>query len=374
MTLPRPLAVHAVTRGGVALGARLAAALGADLHAARAHAAVAPEGAQLFDLPMAPAVARAFPAYRGHLFVMATGAVVRLVAPLLGSKRTDPAVVCVDEAGTFAVSLLSGHAGGANELARAAARAIGATPVVTTASDVLGTLQVDLLGRGLGWTMEDPRGAATRASAAVVNGAPVLLVQEAGEPGFWPEGTPWPANVTRRPALGPDADRFEAVLLVTDRLVGGLAEALAERLVLYRPRSLVLGVGCDRGAPPELVARGVAELLHRHGLSLGAVGAVATVDLKADEAALLALASSLGVPLRSYAAAALDAVPGTENPSARVLRLVGTRGVCEPAALLASGAARLVVPKTVYREPGERRAMTLAVARVERRAEEGTHG
>lgn len=374
MTLPAPLAVHAVTRGGTALGARLAAALGADLHAPRAHADLAPPGARLFDLPMAAAVARAFPAYRGHLFVMAAGAVVRLVAPLLGSKRSDPAVVCVDEAGTFAVSLLSGHAGGANELARAAARALGATPVVTTASDALGTLRVDLLGRELGWTMEDPRGAATRASAAVVNGAPVLLVQEAGEPGFWPQGAAWPENVTRRASLGTDADRFEAVLLVTDRLVGELPPAVAERLVLFRPRSLVLGLGCDRGSPAALVARGVEGLLARHGLALGAVRALATVDLKADEPALVALASSLGVPLRTFAAAALDAVPGTVNPSARVLRLVGTRGVCEPAALLASGAPRLLVPKTVHREPGERRSMTLAVARVEHPAPEEAHG
>lgn len=362
-TLPAPLAVHAVTRGGIALGARLATALGADLHVAAAHAPLAPPGALPFPLPMSAAVARTFPAYRGHVFVMATGAVVRLVAPLLGSKRTDPAVVSVDEGGTYAIPLLSGHVGGANDLAREVARLLGATPVITTASDVLDTLRVDLLGRALGWRMEDAQCNATRASAAVVNGASVLLVQEAGEVGFWPAVSPWPGNVTRRNALGPDAEAFDAVLLITDRLLGDLPPGLAQRLVVFRPRSLVLGVGCDRATSAELVWRGVTSLLERALLSIGAVRAVATVDLKAEEPALQALAARLGVPLRSFPAAALDATPGMETPSDRVLRLVGTRGVAEPAALLESGAGALLLPKTAYTEPGAGRSMTLAVAR-----------
>lgn len=376
MTTPplSPLAVHAVTRGGIALGARLAAALGADLHVAATHAAVAPPGALPFEYPMSAAVARSFTAYRGHVFVMAAGAVVRLVAPLLGSKRTDPAVVCVDEAGTFAVPLLSGHVGGANDLAREVARILGATPVVTTASDVLGTLRVDLLGRELGWRMEDPHGNATRASAAVVNGAPVLLVQEAGDAHSWPTGPPWPANVLRRDALGPDAEAFDAVLLVTDRLLGDLPPGLARRLVVFRPRSLVLGVGCDRATPPDLVERGVVALMVRARLSLQSVRAMATIDLKADEPALLALAARLGVPLRTSPASVLDAAAGIETPSTRVLRLVGTRGVAEPAALLESGASRLLLPKTVYTEPGAGRSMTLAVARVEHREARTAHG
>lgn len=371
-TLPTPLAVHAVTRGGIALGERLAPALGADLHVAAPHAGLAPPGAIPFELPMSAAIARSFAAYRGHVFLMATGAVVRLVAPLLVSKRSDPAVVSVDEAGAFAIPLLSGHVGGANDLAREVARLIGAVPVITTASDVLGTLRVDLLGRELGWRMEGAQGAATRASAAVVNGAPVLLVQEAGEAGFWPATSAWPSNVTRRDALGPDPEAFEAVLLITDRLLPDLAPALAQRLVVFRPRSLVLGVGCDRATPADLVWRGVTSLLERARLSVDAVCAVATVDLKAGEPALQALAARLDVPLRCYPAAVLDATPGIATPSERVQRLVGTRGVAEPAALRESGAAALLLPKTVYTEPDAGRSMTLAVARVRLPHSEGS--
>ena len=163
-------------------------------------AAAAPGRAHL---PAAHALGRrrTFADYDGHVFVLAVGATVRLVAPLLEDKRTDPAVVCLDEAGRFAVALLSGHAGGGNALAAEVAGAVGATPVVTTASDAQGTLRVDLLGRELGWTLEDPRGNATRAAAAVVNGEPVLVADEAGGGAWWPAGAPLPANVAVAPSL-----------------------------------------------------------------------------------------------------------------------------------------------------------------------------
>jgi cobalt-precorrin 5A hydrolase len=303
---------------------------------------------------------------------MAVGAVVRLVAPLLEGKRKDPAVVCVDEAGRFAVSVLSGHLGGGNALAEEVAAVLGAQAVVTTASDVLGTPPVDLLGRDLGWTVEGAPVQVTRASAAVVNGAPVLLVQECGERDFWPEDRAWPANVARAEALGsPDPSGFEALLLVTDRTPEDAERRWFERAVLYRPRTLALGLGCDRGAPPDLVARGVETLLARHRLAFTSVREVATIDLKADEPALRALAERLGCPLRLFGAAELDAVPGVESFSETVRRHVGTRAVAEPAALLAAGASRLLVPKQVYRESGVDRSMTLAVARIPCRPAEG---
>jgi len=133
--------------------------------------------------------------------------------------------------------------------------------------------------------------------------------------------------------------------------------------VIYRPRSLVLGIGCDRATPPELIARGVEALLAAGRLAPHSVREVATVDLKADEAGILALTGRLGCPLRTFTAAELDSTPGIENPLERVARLVGTRGVAEPAALRAAGASRLLLPKQVYTEPGANRSMTLAVAR-----------
>lgn len=367
--MTRRLAVHAVTRGGAALGARVAAALGAELYlsasaAPAARAAADVPAARVFPLPMREALARTFGAYGGHVFVLAAGATVRLVAPLLAGKRSDPAVVCLDEAGRFAVALLSGHAGGANALAAEVARAVGATPVITTASDALGTLRVDLLGAERGWTMEDPGAQATRVAAAVVNGQPVLVLDEAGG-GWWPEGTPLPAGVTvARSAAGGEAARFAGVIAITDRAAGG--DPLLSRAVLWRPPTLAVGVGCDRGAPAEAVHEAVADALARHGLAEASVSAVATIDVKRDEAGIVALAARLGRPLRLYPAEELAGVPGVESPSAAVLRRVGTRSVAEAAALLAAGAPRLLVRKQLHRHAASGRAVTVAIARAPR--------
>ena len=125
---------------------------------------------------------------------------------------------------------------------------------------------------------------------------------------------------------------------------------------------VVLGIGCDRGTPAELFERGVLQTLSAHGLSLGNLHSLASIDRKHDEPALLAFADKYHLPLRFFDAATLDAVSGTEHGSDRVRASVGTRAVSEPAALLASGAAVLLVAKTRYTEPGAGRSMTLALA------------
>lgn len=365
MTARKPWAIYAITTHGVELGARLAAALpGADLFVSEKLRARAPAGARPLPLPMGPTLAATFTAYDCHVHVISVGAVVRMLAPLLADKKVDPAVVCVDDAARFAVCVLSGHVGRGNAFTARVADALGATPVITTASDVRGTLTVDILGRELGWTLEDATRNVTRGCAAVVNAAPVLFVQEAGEPDWWPPEAPLPPGVAYATTLdGVDPSRWEILLVATDRELRETHRAAWDNAVVYRPRSLVLGVGCDRLTPPALVERGVHATLARHRLALASVRTLATIDVKRDEPALVALAERLGVPLVTYGAAELDAVP-MPTPSSTVQRHVGTRGVAEPAALLAAGADALVVPKQIYTEPGAGRSMTLAVARV----------
>jgi cob(I)alamin adenosyltransferase len=139
---------------------------------------------------------------------------------------------------------------------------------------------------------------------------------------------------------------------------------------VYRPKSLVLGLGCDKDTPAELVERGVKSLLESAGLSLASVKEIATIDLKQDEPALAELSRKFHWPMRCYPAAELDAAPGIENPSEVVNRHVGTRAVAEPAALLAAGATRLLAAKQSYTEEGAGRSMTLAVARIPFRTRE----
>ena len=189
-------AIVAISRRGAAIGGRVRDALGGGALYVERRFVDAVEGATAFDLPVRPLVGRLFNEYERLVLMMPVGAAVRLLAAHVGHKHTDAAVVCVDDAGRFAVSLLSGHVGGGDALAERVADAIGATAVITSASHVLGTLAVDLLGSEFGWRVEASSAMVTRASAAVVNGEPVGVYQDAGERGWWDAGKPLPSNVT----------------------------------------------------------------------------------------------------------------------------------------------------------------------------------
>lgn len=362
----KPYAVYAITRHGIKIATTLMPGLpGADLYVSERLFEGAPPGALQLSLPMGPRLAETFMAYDCHVFVISVGAVVRMIAPLLKNKKVDPAVVCVDDTARFSICVLSGHVGRGNAFTEKVAALLGALPVVTTASDALGTLTVDILGRELGWALDDPDRNVTRGCAAVVNAAPVLFVQETGEPSFWPESTALPPGVRYATSLeGVDPAAWEMLLIASDRDLRRTHPAHFERAVVYRPKSLVLGLGCDRGAPTDMVERGVDRLLEEHGLSASSVKAIATIDKKADEVALLALSERRGWPLITFTPEQLDTTEGIENPSETVKRFVGARGVAEPAALRAAGATRLLVPKRTYTEEGAGRSMTFAAARI----------
>lgn len=362
----KPFAVYAITRHGIEIAAQLTSHLpGIDLYVSQKLLASAPTGALPLPLPMGPTLSQTFTTYDCHIFIISIGAVVRMIAPLLENKKVDPAVVCIDDACRFAICVLSGHVGRGNTFTEKIAAILMAQPVITTASDVLGTLTVDILGREFGWTLDDPDRNVTRGCAAVVNSERVLFVQEAGESDWWPKEKPLPNGVTYSTSLdGVDPDKFEILLIASDRDLHGTHPEHWRNAVIYRPKSLVLGLGCDRNADPAMVERGVFSLLEKHRLSARSIKEIATIDKKRDEPAFLMLAEKYGWPMRIFTAEALDVVAGIENPSETVKQFVGTRGVSEAAALLASGAERLLIPKQIYTEPDAGRSMTFAVARI----------
>jgi cobalt-precorrin 5A hydrolase len=334
-------AITALTPRGLDLGRRLAGALGrGEVVPVRGQA-----GTTLREL---------FAAGRPLICIMPLGVVVRLLGPVLSDKQAEPAVVVVDEAGRFAVSVLGGHAGGGNALARRVAEVLGAVPVVTTASDALGLPAVDLIGRDRGWRVEDPAGL-TAAAAAVVRGEPVGVYQDAGRPDWWQEFGPWPEHFRRLETLPPPGD-LAALLVISDRLLPLSVDQKAPAVV-YRPPTLVLGAGCKRGVPAAEFEALFAQVWAEHGLSPLSLAAVATVSLKADEPGLLAFAAGHGVPLRVFSREELAGVGPLPTPSERVRQKIGIAGVAEPAALLAAGAERLLVTKV--RGP----RVTMAVAR-----------
>jgi cobalt-precorrin 5A hydrolase len=287
--------------------------------------------------------------------VMALGIAVRLAGPLASDKRTDPALVVVDDAGRFAISVLGGHGAGANDLARAVAEVVGALPVITTASDAQGLPAVDRIGRREGWTIERTENL-TRVAAAVVRRQTVAVWQDAGAADWWQPFGAWPSHFVR---LGSwtelDAVRPAALLVISDRLE---PEDLprADTLV-YRPPTLVAGIGCRRGIAPAAVEACLERILSEHGLARNSLAALATVTLKLDEPGLLACARARGLPLVAFPPAQLADQPGIETPSERVRARIGIAAVAEPAALRASGAPRLLVAKQTG--PG----VTVALAR-----------
>ncbi|VAX13717.1 Cobalt-precorrin 5A hydrolase [hydrothermal vent metagenome] len=187
--------------------------------------------------PLRPQIGDIFARYDQLVFFVSLGAVVRLIAPHLKSKEEDPAVVAVDDAARFVIPLLSGHVGGANALAERLADWLGATAVLTTASDAGKTISVDILGRELGWKVDAPKINITRVSAHVVNEEAIALVQECGSKDWWMRATPIPGNIQLFDNFEQvDLEQFKAVLWITRRNIPDeLRQRLHERLVVYRP-------------------------------------------------------------------------------------------------------------------------------------------
>ncbi|MFD6333186.1 precorrin-3B C(17)-methyltransferase [Streptomyces niveus] len=313
-----------------------------------------PGRTRVYDGPVREAVERAFAECDQLVCFLATGATVRLLAPLLADKSTDPGVVCVDEAGRYAVSLLGGHGGGANSLATEVGSTLSATPVITTATDATGIPGLDTLGLPF-------EGAVATVTRAMLDGAPVTLRADT----VWPL-PPLPPNVTAGGAggvaggvpLAPGTVRPDATLLVSDRVV-----PLGPADVVLRPPSLVVGVGASRGVGVDEVYGLVVDVLRDAGLSALSVGELATVDAKADEPGIVGAAAELGVPVRTYSADVLASVD-VPNPSDAPLAAVGTPSVAEAAALAAAGrGGELLVPKRKSSPQGRPAMATCAVVR-----------
>ncbi|MEU5881319.1 precorrin-3B C(17)-methyltransferase [Spirillospora sp. NPDC047279] len=254
---------------------------------------------------------------------LAVGATVRVLAPLLAHKTTDPAVVCVDEGMRYAVAVLGGHHG-ANLLARRLTGVLGCEPVVTTASDQSNVTPLDSFGADLGFRVHNGELLA-HVGAAVLSGEPVLI--EGAET--------WPL-----PALPPNVSReadAAAAILVTDRAEPTCMcpEGTFGGRLVYRPPSLVVGVGSARGVAAAEVGGLIDAALAGAGLAPGSVRCVATVDLKADEEGILAAARERGWEVVTYPAGVLASVE-VPNPSEVVRAEVGTPSVAEASALHAA--------------------------------------
>ena len=278
-------AIVAVSRPGAVLARRLASSIpDATLYLERrtgGNSSATNEGHRYYDLPLRPVIQDLFAYHRELVVFLPVGAAVRLLAPVLGSKTQDPAVVCVDDAGHYAVSVLSGHVGGADALAHRVADAIGAQAIVTTASDALTVTPIDLVGRNAGWRVEATSTDLTRAAAAVVNGDLAALWIDPATRASWPDDTTLSENIRPVTCLSDLQDRrYAAALIVSDRL---FALQTGRPLVTYRPPTLVVGIGCRREVSEDHLRELLMHTLEEHGLAAMSLTKIATADIKADE-------------------------------------------------------------------------------------------
>ena len=297
-----------------------------------------------------------FDQYDGHIFIMSTGIVVRIIAPLIKSKIVDPAVVVVDDQANHAISLLSGHLGGANALTLRIADITGADPVITTATDVNRVPAIDVVAKELNLSIENPRVIKT-INMALLKGEKIFVHD------------PFGYLVSRLPHIESGTygatskqlkqhGRVKEIEGVPGICVDDVIVELPPEVLVLRPASLVAGIGCNRNTAMDEIKALLENVFDTHNLALSSLASLASIDVKSDESGLLKLAERLNLPIAFYNRTELNQVKEIQNPSAVVEKHVGVKSVCEASAILTARGGTLIVPKQSTKN------VTVAVARI----------
>jgi len=279
------------------------------------------------------------------------GAVIRLIAPHLKDKKTDPAVIVIDDKTNFVISVLSGHLGGANELTQIIAQKLDAIPVITTAADVNKTIAVDLVGREFGWKIDDDS-TVTKISAHMVNEENIGIYQEVGKINWWKE---LPKNVKIYHSLeemkNSDAKGY---LIISDRILEG---DFLKNSVVYRPPSLVVGIGLHWDTSKEIIKDGLDFCLQKSKLSEKSIAKLVSIKKPEDIKGLVDIGKEMGIAVEYVNREDLADI-SAPNPSDTVKAFEGTSSVSEAAAIKVSG-GELIVEKQKF-PPN----LTIAIARI----------
>ena len=280
-----------------------------------------------------------YPAIEAIIFIGALGICVRMIAPMVNDKYTDPAVICVDSVGRNAIAVLSGHVGGANRLCEEVAHIIGARPVVTTQSDNTGMWKLDILGKCMGWETDATRPEMNQAIATLVNGKPVGLLLDIRD-----KGTDY-LESTLPPNVSVVADRtaikqYQLIIAVTPYIYDFGIPTL-----YYRPPVLNLGIGCRRDCNPDGVAEYIGKALVENGISPKAIKSVSTIDLKKDEPLFAELSKWHNIQSSFIYTSGQLAGIIVPNPSEKVMEVTGVPGIAESCAIKSADYGKLVFEK-----------------------------
>ncbi|MBF0299676.1 MAG: precorrin-3B C(17)-methyltransferase [Oligoflexia bacterium] len=370
------IAIIAITEKGSSVALKIQKSLEADI-SADVSAGVSLGTISVFNEISSEVFTKIFSEYNYIICIFSLGIVVRFLAPLINDKRKDPAVLCIDEHALNVISVLSGHIGGANSFCRKVANLLAAAPVITTSSDVQKTISADILGSNFAnpWTIDEKtKMNLHKVSKAIVNGKKISVIQEAGERRWWQNSdSSLPSNIS---ISNNDSDNhYDAKLLITDRDENNIID---DKTLIYRPKSLVVGIGCDRHTSQNVIERAVLEVFNQFKLSINSIHSLASIDLKKDEIGLLEYASKLNVSINFYSAENLQEINESliKNPSEKVKSIVGSPSVAEAAALVsasASATAKLIVTKQKYHDSESGKNVTVAICRRECTANDNHH-
>lgn len=337
---------------------------------------------QVYPDPLKTQIANLWSSHQALIFCLSTGAVVRLIAPLLQDKATDPAVIVIDEAGKFVISLSGGHQAGGDRLTQVIARQLGATPVLTGAANHFNLPGIDILGEPFGWVKGS--GDWTGVSAAIARQLPVEVIQEAGSI-LWqthlPTDHPFQFGFPEHTATYQETRPTPAARIWISPIQRQFAADSNFPKVQWHPRVLWVGIGCERGTPKTVIAQAIQQVFQAHHLTEAAIAGIATIDLKADEVGVVEFCQERQLPLRCFAADTLATIP-VPHPSTVVEAEVGTPSVAEAAAIVASWGDRgdrgdssssspslpssspspLRITKQIFRLDGQPGAVTIAIA------------
>ena len=344
----RRLAIFPITETGYRLAKRIGLSFPALIH----------PPARLKKGGLGRLTAEAFKDGDALVFICASGIAVRAVAPWLKGKEFDPGVVVLDETATFVVSLVSGHLGGANGLAKKIAACLGATPVITTATDASGLPCIEDLIESFGFAIEDARkikavnsAILRRTPVSIIDADPARLKRMRALKAFNSSGAfSFFRRVPKRPGPGP-------MVFISSAVDYKVPVELKRRTLVLRPKEFVVGVGCRRGASAVEIETLVKRVFKETGISIKSIRNLATIDIKMDEQGLLDFAERYALGIEYFKAARLGRIKAPSGVSVFVKEATGVGAVSEPAALLSSGAKRLWARKK------KSKMATVAVAR-----------
>lgn len=308
-----------------------------------------------FDESTTSKVGELFKKYDALVCIFSLGAVIRLISPHMKDKKTDPAVIVIDDTAKFVISTLSGHLGGANKLSEEIADFLGATAVITTAADVNKTIAVDLVGKEFGWTIDNDS-TVTKISAFMVNEEKIGMYQDAGERNWWTPQKEFPKNVTTYNSLEElKNSNSKGYLIISDKEIQD--SELLKNSVIYRPKTLVVGVGLHWDTSKETIMDGIEFCMKKFKISSKSIARFASIKKEVNVIGLQELAKEWNVPVDYFEKEELAQI-AIPNPSETVQSFEGTPSVSEASALRSSN-GKLVVEKQKF-PPN----LTVAIARI----------